>query len=123
MEDFYRKWINDKVPTADAAYAKCAEITLAMAEEFLELDRVRGIYHCPIWGKRTHWWLKDEDGNVVDPTAKQFPSGGIGEYQEITNDEECPTGRCPNCGEMTYKFETVCSAKCYEEFRRYLIGR
>ena len=22
-----------------------------------------------------HWWLEDEDGNVIDPTADQFPDG------------------------------------------------
>lgn len=26
-------------------------------------------------GDTQHWWLEDGDGNVIDPTADQFPDG------------------------------------------------
>lgn len=94
------------------AYGKCAEITLEIAEKDPSLTRVRGHYICPIWGKRGHWWLKKEDGTIVDPTKAQFPSGGFGEYIEWVEGAEEPTGICMNCGEEVYGSDYFCSKRC-----------
>lgn len=108
----YQEWIDQ----LDDVTGKCEEITAAMAEAFPELRRVRGHYHCWIWGKREHWWLMDGD-EVVDPTAAQFPSKGEGSYVEWEGEE--PTGMCPNCGEYCYDNEQV-HEHCHDEFVRSL---
>ena len=93
-----------------------------MAEEAVRADRsltlTRGYYHCPIWGKQAHWWATKKDGSIVDPSAAQFPSKGIGEYEPFNG---CV--KCSNCGkEMTENQATFdsnyafCSYKCHGEF-------
>ena len=68
---------------------KCKELS----EEAVRLDPtltlVRGFYHCPIWGKQPHWWTKNPNGEIYDPTKLQFPSGGLGEYEEFDGFVEC----------------------------------
>ena len=68
---------------------RCAEATLAMAAVFPELTRVRGHYLCWVWGEREHWWLVEPNGEIVDPTADQFPSKGGGVY--VPWDEASPS--------------------------------
>jgi hypothetical protein len=112
----FGRWISENVPEA---YGKCAEVTIAMQATFPELRRVRGHYYCPVWGEREHWWLIDAEGEIVDPTAKQFPSGGLGEYVEWDESQPEPTGMCPNCGGHCYGGESVCSEKCGIEYVAY----
>lgn len=53
-----------------------------------------GWYHCPMWGKRGHWWAVKPDGTIVDPTVTQFPTSGAGaDYEEYDG-----TVECANCG-------------------------
>jgi hypothetical protein len=108
----YAQWIAD---VAGNGYGQCAEITAQMAEAFPELRRGRGWYYCPYWGERAHWWLVAPNGDIVDPTAAQFPSGGRGAYVEYDG-RPLPTGPCANCGGPVYDGDTVCSEKCYREF-------
>lgn len=63
-------------------YGRCKEETKAMKQVFPHLETVYGYYHCPIWGSRRHFFLYDPTRNnlIVDPTAKQFPSGGAFTY-------------------------------------------
>lgn len=99
---------------------KCKEFSEELCRENSDLTLVRGFYHCPIWGKQAHWWCKDKDGNIVDPTKLQFPSGGIIEfYEEFDGNVECS-----NCGK-SMKEEDVsfaegkyafCSGECYGIF-------
>jgi len=110
----YQHWIDQNVDVA----GRCKEITEAMVKEFPELRRVRGHYYCWIWGEREHWWLVTSDGEVIDPTAAQFPSKGEGRYVEFDGQE--PTGMCPNCGEYCYNGEQVHN-HCYDEFMRSLL--
>jgi predicted nucleic acid-binding Zn ribbon protein len=117
--DKYLDWIKQNVTDK---YGKCKEVTEKMAEAFPELQRVRGHYHCPIWGKRDHWWLTTEDGEIVDPTAGQFPSGGLGEYAPWEEGSPEPTGMCPNCGGDVYDNKTCCSDKCSREYARFCMG-
>lgn len=112
----YDTWIAAMVKNT---YGTCAETTRQMAIVFPELQRVRGHYYCPIWGKREHWWLKTADNVIVDPTKTQFPSRGLGEYVEWVEGTEEPTGVCPNCGEYCYDSRYVCSDKCEREYAAY----
>lgn len=109
MKACYHKWISKNV---QEAYGKCAEVTLEMERVFPELLRVRGHYYCPLWGDREHWWLVDFEGNVVDPTASQFPSRGFGVYTPWEEDSPEPTGKCYNCGDYCYEGELTCSERC-----------
>ena len=94
---------------------KCREMSEALVAEDPSLRLVRGYYHCPIWGRQEHWWTEKPDGTVVDPTAKQFPSKGIGEYEEFDG-----LLYCENCGmEVTEEqayidgHHVFCSSTCY----------
>ena len=77
----YEQWIKDNVPK-DCAN-QCAFYTEKMQAAFPELIRVCGHYD-----RRAHWWCKTLSGEIVDPTARQFASGG--EYVEFSGPE--PTG-------------------------------
>jgi predicted nucleic acid-binding Zn ribbon protein len=115
MKQQYADWI--KANVTDNGYGQCKEITKAMAAAFPGLSRVRGHYHCPVWGERAHWWLIEPDGwQVVDPTAAQFPSKGTGEYVAWEEGAEEPTGMCPNCGEYCYDGNYVCSDECGQAY-------
>jgi len=113
----YSSWMQQSF---EAAYGKCAEITLAMAQACPELKRVRGHYICPIWGEREHWWLIDSTGLIIDPTAIQFPSKGHGEYIEWVEGTPEPTGICPNCGSYCYDNKSFCSDNCELAYMAYL---
>ncbi len=79
---------------------------------------IRGHYVCWMWGEQPHWWCVRPDGSVFDPTRKQFPSKGNGEYIEFDGSVSCD-----NCGkegredefryESNYKF---CSVACNMRF-------
>lgn len=85
-----------------------------MSEEFPELRKVRGHVHCS-WGKRAHWWLEDPEGNIVDPTASQFPL--ISRYEHWDSSKELKLGKCLNCGEIIWGKvnegpQQFCSPEC-----------
>jgi hypothetical protein len=119
MTDTYTTWVAANVPDA---YGTCKEVTQSMVEAFPELRRVRGHYYCGIWGERQHWWCVSPAGEIVDPTAAQFPSKGLGEYVEWVEGTEEPTGMCPNCGELCYGTGTCCSKACEQEYARYVLN-
>lgn len=69
---------------------KCKE----MAKEAVSLDPslklVRGFYHCPLWGKQQHWWTVRQNGDIYDPSCRQFPTKGAGAfYEEFDGMIEC----------------------------------
>jgi hypothetical protein len=113
MKQQYVDWIAENV---EETYGKCMEATKRMQTTFGELRLVRGHYYCLVWGEREHWWLVDPDGEIVDPTAKQFPSKGTGPYVEWDESQPEPTGICPNCGGYVYDGGTVCGEKCHNEY-------
>jgi len=99
---------------------KCKELAELEVESNPNLRLVRGFYHCPWWGKQQHWWCVKPDGTIVDPTSKQFPSNGIGEYEEFDG-----TVECDECGSkfaeenVEAKFEgryAFCSTSCLMRF-------
>ena len=116
VDDDYTRWVAENVTET---YGTCAEVTAEMALTFPDLKRVRGHYYCPIWGERNHWWLVTQDGRVFDPTAAQFPSGGLGEYVEWEEGAKEPTGMCPQCGEPVYDGGTCCSQDCHTAYVAY----
>ncbi len=97
----YREWINYYYPTKESARLQCKQATIAMQEEFPELKRVRGNVQVGL-SFRPHWWLVDNKGVIVDPTAHQWDIKVI-EYYELPEDAEEPLGKCINCGELSYK--------------------
>jgi len=60
-------WIALNYPDRQSCINKCNEAVRAITNRFLELEiqvgTANGVYHC---------WAKDENGNIVDPTARQF---------------------------------------------------
>lgn len=123
MEQKYADWIKAKNITQQSAYGACAEMTLEMNKAFPELIRVRGWYEDPIWDDREHWWLKTPTGEIVDPTAIQFPTKGHSTYREFVEgvDKE-PTGKCPECGEWCFDGADLCSKECERSYLAYLNG-
>lgn len=110
----YDEWIRDNVTEV---YGKCSELTEKMLSVFPELSRVRGHYICPVWGEQEHWWLLTPNGEIVDPTAKQFPSGGVvGKYIQWKEGAPEPTGKCLQCGGYVYNHRAFCCDKCAIEY-------
>lgn len=97
---------------------KCYEMSVAACDEDPSLTLVRGWYHCPIWGKQDHWWCVSHDGKIFDPTVKQFPSKGIGQYERFRGVVECA-----ECGKEILEEEAriegryaFCSYRCHGRF-------
>lgn len=111
----YLDWISTNVTGPCAGF--CHYYSYRMRDAFPELRLVAGRYVHP-QAVATHWWLETPDGEVVDPTASQFPSGGT-YYEHIPSDDD-PTGKCPNCGEYCYHGEQTCCKQCYTEYVQYL---
>ena len=97
---------------------KCKEFVDAAILADPTLKAVRGHYHCPFWGEQAHWWCVTPDGTIVDPTAKQFPSKGLGEYVEFSG-----ILPCAECGKEVLEEEAqfygnygFCSYRCTMRF-------
>lgn len=93
---------------------KCKEMAEAAAAEDASLTVVRGHYLCPIWGEQAHWWTVRQDGTIYDPSALQFPSGGLGEYVPFNGVYECA-----QCGDEVAESAALyngnyayCSSRC-----------
>ena len=114
----YHEYISNLGLTESSAYGKCERVCKAMLETFPDLTLIRGHYWDYEWGRRQHWWLSDRNGNVIDPTAMQFPSKGTGTYEPWDEGSPEPTGKCMQCGEYTYDRERVHS-ECMDAFNSY----
>lgn len=97
---------------------KCREYCEAELAKDPSLKMVRGHYSCPFWGDQPHWWCVREDGSILDPTARQFPSKGHGAYIPFDG-----TVECSQCGktmkEEEAPFESnyaFCSYICHGRF-------
>lgn len=98
---------------------KCKEMAEAEIAKDPSLTLVRGWYYCPIWNrKEQHWWCKKPDGTIADPSRLQFPSGGLGEYEEFKG-----VVTCAQCGkeipEEKARFDSnyaFCSSLCNMRF-------
>ena len=95
-----------------------------MVECFPELERVRGLAIVEekdnfLPTKAPHWWCKTSQGVIVDPTAHQYPTR-ILDYSEVDESLGSPSGRCPNCGNLCYNGDYLCTPKCNKEYMDYL---
>lgn len=124
----YLNWISSNIKTREDYWRTCEDVTLRMKEAFPELIRVRGHYHDIWFGPQPHWWLKTEDGLIVDPTCRQFSetqswdlSGHHSCYEEL-DENHVPTGKCPNCGDYSYDGKFCCSEECHEEYRSFCMN-
>lgn len=122
MNTGYKIWINKRIKTQQDALGKCELMCKTMRLYFPELIIKRGRYIDPIWGKREHWWLVTESGDIVDPTALQFPSKGCGEYVELDESQPEPTRICANCGSYCYDGAYFCSDECEDVYMGDLSG-
>jgi hypothetical protein len=89
-----------------------------MQQQFPELTRLRGHILLASGDYRTHWWLKDQEGNIIDPTIGQFKIR-IVEYIPWKEGSPEPCGKCMCCGEWSYFEPHACSEKCVKELNRY----
>lgn len=92
---------------------KCKEFAEKACADDPTLTLVRGWYVDPIWGREEHWWTKRADGTIFDPTAAQFPMGGVTAwYEEFTG-----VYPCQECGREVAEADLVgggcCSGSCY----------
>ena len=93
---------------------KCKEYSEALIAKDPTLTLVRGFYICPIWGEQQHFWVKDQKGNIIDPTKNQFPSRGCGDYIEWDNKyycDECGKETTPETG-FVYGCFIYCDYAC-----------
>lgn len=93
---------------------KCKEFSEAAVAADPTLRLVRGWYHDPIWGAQEHWWTLRPDGTIHDPTAGQFPVGGVPSLYE----EYRGVFPCQGCGaevaeDDPKRYEACCSYRCY----------
>lgn len=95
---------------------RCKELAEEACKADPSLRLVRGWYFCPVWGQQAHWWAVRENGEIVDPSVRQFPTKGVGaEYVEFDG-----MVSCEHCGqevkeEDAYQVEhhVYCSDRCY----------
>lgn len=69
---------------------KCKELCEEAVASDPTLTMIRGHYYCPIWNTSDpHWWCVRPDGTIHDPSARQFPSKGHGEYEPFNGMVSC----------------------------------
>ena len=98
---------------------KCKELSEQLCLENPSLMLVRGHYYCPMWNTtEPHWWCKDATGKIVDPSARQFPSKGLGIYTEFDGFIKCAEcGKAVNEDDVkTYGNYAFCSTPCICRF-------
>ena len=116
----YQQWIENY---EGDIYRKCKEVSLEMQQVFPELRIAKGLATIIEDDKQyQHQWLVSPEGDIVDPTAKQWI--GIYHYQEITEEDPKPIGKCMNCGNWVFSDQSssvFCSTECQKEYTHYMI--
>lgn len=100
----YIQWIKENYPTSLESYGNCKEAVNKMKVAFPELTITNGFVYDALRGERMHWWLKCEDGTIVDPTFNQFPA--LMDYNEIDDNHPArkySQARCHQCGDYYYE--------------------
>jgi len=128
----YSDWINSNYPDFGSAIGRCKEACHKMKDAFPELEITNGYVTLAFFSdQRTHWWMKDKEGQVIDPTAIQFLENGtpIIDYEEIDDEHDerkFEKARCMNCGEYYFvKPENkgvMHNRSCENEMMIYLNG-
>lgn len=108
----YVEWINNY---RGEIYRKCKEVTEEMQIVFPELRIAKGMVTILDNGKDyQHQWLVDTEGNIIDPTKRQWVA--IMEYNEIKSGDDEPVGKCYECGQWVYRgfYNSIyCGSDCY----------
>lgn len=136
----YLEWIKgfeQQLYETQSVRGLCWSACQEMLEMFPELLLVRGHavdaahqaflcaivedeYYDPADG---HWWLETVNGQIVDPTRKQF--GDVSLVYVAFNESKAdtlPTGKCCNCGEYCYGGRTeLCCEECERAYHAYLM--
>jgi len=130
MDAAEKEWIDSRYPDYGSAVGKCAEASHAMAQAFPRLRVTNGeVWLAGCGEPRLHWWCVAPDGEVIDPTAKQFSHTPA--YIEIDQDHPARNyerARCPNCGEAFYmteeawRYSPLCSQSCATDYATYCNG-
>lgn len=123
----YEEWIAALKERVGFLTGRCKESAREMSEAFPELILTAGYAHTDR-GFGEHWWCKDTDGNIIDPTASQYQA--VYEYEEWKPGDEIRIGKCMDCGEGIYKRlqsltedvknRTFCNKRCEKAFRASL---
>jgi hypothetical protein len=123
--DEYVEWLHSHgYGCGMSVQTKCKEVCEEMLKSFPDLILCRGLAwveepHGLPPTKTPHWWLQEQDGTIVDPTAHQYPTKII-KYEWVDPDKGEPTGKCPNCGSLRYD-EYFCSKDCEIEYMADLL--
>lgn len=123
MKADYQSWI-DAFAAKRKGYLRgyCMTATAEMVAAFPELIRVAGFCN-----GAEHFWCVTPEGEVVDPTAKQFGDGPY-EYKPFESGDEVRVGRCMDCGDDIYANvdalggarKYFCNDDCRRSFGAYL---
>lgn len=104
---------------------KCKEYCQELAITNPSLEIVRGYFYEPFWReKEPHWWCKTPEGDIIDPTVKQFPSWQLALITpEFFYEEFDGMCECAECGKVIPEEEArfdsryaFCSTKCNMRF-------
>ncbi len=116
----------------------CVDAVKEMQAAFPELRHARGWLVCrggqivedPEEGRQwlgrsfgQHHWCVTPAGTIVDPTFSQFGVGAAEVYYlafDEAHADKLPTGKDPNCGELTYGHRNFCSRSCARDYEAYL---
>lgn len=129
MKAKYQEWVDINYPDPAYTLGRCKEAVDAMVEAFPELIKTNGFIDLYSSYERMHWWGKDTEGNIVDPTAHQFKAYAdrIFEYREIDDNHPARKyvrAKCMNCGQYYYVTPELNgilhNPKCNTEFIAYL---
>ena len=122
----YEAWIKSYRDRVGITHGRCKPAVAEMREAFPELREVRGHVFSMTWARRGHIWCETPDGEIVDPTADQFPD--IVRYEPWKPGDEVLVGKCMNCGEEIWRAvwslteEPVRVSTCSEDCDRELMA-
>ena len=131
----YQEYIDNLIESkyegdARTTLGKCMVEVPEMNKRFPELKEVRGFVYVEWFAghqrerKREHWWLESPDGDIIDPTAGQFPV--IEQYEAYEKGMDVRVGTCVNCGESLWgppgTYKQFCGEICEDSYRAYIQG-
>lgn len=130
METKYESWISDYLILMNyEVLGECKNACTQMKKFFPELTITNGFVQSPLLENEEgleHWWLKDKEGNIIDPTRSQYEYVEPITYIEIDDNHPArnmPRNKCPNCGKYFYGTGYLCSDKCEKEYIDYMEGK
>lgn len=101
-------------PRQPALRGTCRQAAERLAASEDGLTVVRGWYLDAHWGTQEHWWCVRTDGEIVDPTVEQFPTGHLPALRHYVPFEGLYP--CVGCGVPVEEDQTIdgfCCGACY----------